>query len=49
LSIALGIARAHGGDLTVTSMPGETRFRLVLPLEYKGEDIERRSNSGNRR
>jgi two-component system, OmpR family, sensor histidine kinase KdpD len=48
LSIAKSIARAHGGDLTVSSFPGETKFRLVLPLEYKGEHLERGSNSGNR-
>lgn len=41
LSIAKSIARAHGGDLTVSSRPGETTFRLVLPLEYKGEYRER--------
>ena len=32
LSIALNIARAHHGDLQVTSRPGETTFRLSLPL-----------------
>jgi two-component system sensor histidine kinase KdpD len=37
LSIAHNIARAHQGDLTVTSRPGETTFRLTLPLEQKGE------------
>jgi two-component system sensor histidine kinase KdpD len=37
LSIALGIARAHRGDLTVTSRPGETAFRLTLPAEKEGE------------
>jgi two-component system sensor histidine kinase KdpD len=37
LSIAHRIARAHNGDLTVTSRPGETTFRLVLPMEHKGE------------
>ena len=37
LSIAHGIARAHNGDLTVTSRPGETTFRLTLPTEHKGE------------
>jgi two-component system sensor histidine kinase KdpD len=31
LGIALTIARAHGGDLTVESRPGETRFRMWLP------------------
>jgi two-component system sensor histidine kinase KdpD len=48
LSIAQSIVRAHGGELTVSSLPGETTFQLVLPLEYKGEQLERRSNSGNR-
>ena len=37
LSIAHGIARAHHGDLTVTSRPGETTFRLTLPMEQPGE------------
>jgi two-component system sensor histidine kinase KdpD len=37
LSIAWSIARAHGGDLTVTSRPGETTFRLVLPARAEGE------------
>jgi signal transduction histidine kinase len=37
LSIAYGIARAHNGDLTVTSIPGETTFRLTLPAEHKRE------------
>jgi two-component system sensor histidine kinase KdpD len=37
LSIAHGIARAHNGDLTVTSRPGETTFRLILPAEQKGD------------
>jgi two-component system sensor histidine kinase KdpD len=41
LSIAQNIARAHGGNLTVSSCPGETTFQLVLPLEYKGEHLER--------
>jgi two-component system sensor histidine kinase KdpD len=33
LSIAHSIMRAHHGDLTVTSQPGETTFRLTLPAE----------------
>jgi two-component system sensor histidine kinase KdpD len=37
LSIAASIAQAHGGDLTVTSRPGETTFRIALPLDGKGE------------
>jgi two-component system sensor histidine kinase KdpD len=36
LSIAHSIARAHHGDLTVTSRPGETTFRLTLPVNGKG-------------
>jgi two-component system sensor histidine kinase KdpD len=31
LSIALNIVRAHRGDLSVSSGPGETTFRLSLP------------------
>ncbi len=31
LSIAQSIMHAHGGNLTVTSHPGETTFRLILP------------------
>jgi two-component system sensor histidine kinase KdpD len=37
LSIALAIARAHNGSLSLTSHPGETTFRLILPLEHTGE------------
>jgi two-component system sensor histidine kinase KdpD len=36
LSIAQNIARAHHGDLTVTSREGETIFSLNLPLEQTG-------------
>lgn len=32
LPIARQIARAHGGDLTLTAESGPTRFRVVLPL-----------------
>ena len=45
LSIAHSILQAHHGDLTVTSQPGRTTFRLTLPAAYKGEPVERRSNS----
>jgi two-component system, OmpR family, sensor histidine kinase KdpD len=31
LSIAYSIAQAHHGDLTLSSRPGETAFRLTLP------------------
>ena len=36
LSIALNIARAHDGDLRVSSRPGETTFRLTLPVHRGG-------------
>ena len=36
LSIARDIVRAHHGDLSVTSRPGETTFRLTLPVEQNG-------------
>jgi two-component system sensor histidine kinase SenX3 len=35
LSIAQNIARAHKGNLTVSSRPGETTFHLSLPLNRK--------------
>lgn len=47
LSIAHSILRSHGGDLKVTSEPGRTTFCLILPVEYKGESIERGPHSGN--
>jgi two-component system, OmpR family, sensor histidine kinase KdpD len=47
LSIAQSIMHAHGGDLTVTSNPGETTFRLILPVLNKGEHFERGANSGS--
>jgi len=45
LSIAQRILRAHHGDLTVTSQPGRTTFRLILPTIQRGEAIERGSHS----
>jgi len=36
LSIAKSIANAHRGTLTVTSRPGETTFRLALPMDGPG-------------
>ncbi len=36
LSIAQNIARAHHGDLTVSSREGETTFRFSLPVEHGG-------------
>jgi len=35
LSIAQSIVRAHHGDLIVTSQPGETTFRMTLPVDKK--------------
>jgi len=32
LSIAHGIVRAHNGELTVSSRPGQTTFRITLPV-----------------
>jgi two-component system sensor histidine kinase KdpD len=37
LNIAQNIARAHQGDLTVTSRPGETTFRLTIPVKPRGD------------
>jgi two-component system sensor histidine kinase KdpD len=37
LNIARSIARAHQGDLIVTSRPGQTTFRLTLPVTGIGE------------
>jgi len=33
LAISRGIVEAHGGEITVMSHPGETRFVIKLPLE----------------
>jgi signal transduction histidine kinase len=40
LSIAQNIAHAHHGDLTVTSRPGETTFRLTLAANTRSEERE---------
>ena len=37
LSIAQSIVKAHNGELTVRSRPGETTFVMSFPLEHKGE------------
>jgi two-component system, OmpR family, sensor histidine kinase KdpD len=37
LAIANNIVQAHHGELTVNSRPGETTFRLTLPLERTSE------------
>ena len=49
LSIAHSIARAHNGDLTVSSRPGETTFRMTLPLMTKEDPIEHGAHSGSGR
>jgi signal transduction histidine kinase len=36
LSIAHGIVRAHNGELTVSSRPGLTTFRITLPVLRQG-------------
>jgi len=36
LAIASSIVQAHQGELTVNSRPGETTFRMTLPLDAKG-------------
>jgi two-component system, OmpR family, sensor histidine kinase KdpD len=36
LAIANNIVQAHHGELTVNSRPGETIFRMTLPLDTKG-------------
>jgi two-component system nitrogen regulation sensor histidine kinase GlnL len=33
LSIAQRIANQHGGLIQVQSVPGETRFTMLLPME----------------
>jgi two-component system sensor histidine kinase KdpD len=38
LSIAHRILQAHRGDLTVTSEPGKTTFRLTLPLSSSSKE-----------
>jgi two-component system, OmpR family, sensor histidine kinase KdpD len=35
LAIANNIVQAHHGELTVSSRPGETTFRMTLPIEAK--------------
>lgn len=35
LSIAAGIIRAHNGELTVSSHPGQTTFRITLPVRHR--------------
>jgi signal transduction histidine kinase len=37
LAIANSIVQAHHGELTVKSRPGETTFRMTLPLPRTSE------------
>ncbi|MCB1968092.1 MAG: HAMP domain-containing histidine kinase, partial [Candidatus Accumulibacter sp.] len=40
LAIALGVARAHGGSMTVHSVPGEgSEFVITLPLASAAEPL----------
>ncbi|GAA0792059.1 heavy metal sensor histidine kinase [Marinobacterium sediminicola] len=41
LPITRAIARAHGGDVSVTSTIKETCFMLLLPLEYETGSIQK--------
>ncbi|MGA2261489.1 MAG: ATP-binding protein [Acidobacteriota bacterium] len=47
LTISQSIVRAHQGDLSVVSRPGETTFRLTLPAQPKENEHERGSHSRN--
>jgi two-component system sensor histidine kinase KdpD len=42
LAIANSIVQAHHGELTVNSRPGETTFRMTLPLTLQAEATEAR-------
>ena len=35
LSITHGIVRAHKGEITVSSRPGRTTFRITIPVLYE--------------
>jgi signal transduction histidine kinase len=49
LNTALTIVRKPGGDIQVSSKPGDTRFRVWLPLadaiEFREQIEERRAHS----
>ncbi len=49
LAIASNIAQAHQGDLTVASRPGETTFRLTLPVGTKQHADERSEGTNDER
>jgi len=42
LAIASNIVQAHHGELTVTSRPGETTFRMSLPIEMSAAKVHNR-------
>ncbi len=44
LSIAYRIMQAHGGDLTVQSQPGQTTFRLTLPVNWQAVKVKEVKN-----
>jgi two-component system, OmpR family, sensor histidine kinase KdpD len=48
LSIVHSIVRAHNGELSVSSHPGQTTFRIVLPIDNKERRIERGTDSRGR-
>jgi two-component system, OmpR family, sensor histidine kinase KdpD len=48
LTIACSIMKAHNGNLTVESSPGETTFRMILPANGIGDEGERGSYSDRR-
>jgi len=47
LTISQSIVRAHNGELTVASRPGETTFRLILPVRLQEAEHEREPRSRN--
>jgi two-component system OmpR family sensor kinase len=38
LAIVQAVVQAHGGEVTVRSVPGDTVFTVTLPLEATGSD-----------
>jgi signal transduction histidine kinase len=48
LAIASSIVQAHRGELTVSSRPGETTFRLTLPSPAPGSQLPGSQPPGSR-